>query len=149
MKKERAKDVIMNGMRGRITPQNNPVQETKTTSTSTTSISENALHGDSIFGLESEKQEEAAFALLPEDEKHILKTQLDSPSVKVTFFTLYRYADPWDYVIIAVSAICAIAAGAALPLFAVLSPSPTKQTSRACLQSHLIFIHLTDPKQVV
>ncbi|KAL1969025.1 hypothetical protein VTN77DRAFT_859 [Rasamsonia byssochlamydoides] len=64
--------------------------------------------------------QDAAFAHLPEEEKQILKTQLDSPPVKVTFFSLYRYADTWDWIIIFISAICAIAGGAALPLFTIL-----------------------------
>lgn len=62
---------------------------------------------------------DAAFAHLPEQEKQVLKIQLDSPTVKVSFFGLYRYANAWDWVIIFVSAICAIAGGAALPLFTV------------------------------
>lgn len=63
--------------------------------------------------------QEDAFAHLPEDEKQILKTQLESPTVSVNFFGLYRYADAWDYLILLVSAICAIAGGAAFPFFTV------------------------------
>lgn len=62
---------------------------------------------------------DAAFAHLPEHEREILKKQLNSPDVKVTFFGLYRYASKLDLLIIFVSAICSIAAGAALPLFTV------------------------------
>lgn len=61
------------------------------------------------------------FAHLPEHEKQILKKQLDSPEVKASFATLYRYASKWDIVIMIVAAICSIAAGAALPLFTVCS----------------------------
>ena len=56
---------------------------------------------------------------LSEDQKLILTSQLDSPDVKVSFLALYRYADGWDYLIIAVSILCAVAAGAALPLLSV------------------------------
>ncbi|CAJ2499773.1 Uu.00g026260.m01.CDS01 [Anthostomella pinea] len=63
---------------------------------------------------------EEAFAHLPPEERGILRTQLDQPSVKVSFFSLYRYADFWDLLITATSALCAIAAGAALPLLSIL-----------------------------
>jgi ATP-binding cassette subfamily B (MDR/TAP) protein 1 len=63
--------------------------------------------------------EDSLFAHLPVHEKEILKQQLEAPSVKVSFFILYRYASRTDILIMVVSAICAIAAGAALPLFTV------------------------------
>ncbi|KAJ5610137.1 hypothetical protein N7510_006856 [Penicillium lagena] len=64
--------------------------------------------------------DDAVFAHLPEHEKAILKKQLDAPVVKISFFGLYRYASHMDILILVVSAICAIAAGAALPLFTIL-----------------------------
>lgn len=64
--------------------------------------------------------DEASFAHLTEQEKQILKAQLDSPSVKVSWFGLYRYADLWDISITAISILCAIAAGAAPPLLSIL-----------------------------
>ncbi|KAH8647770.1 P-loop containing nucleoside triphosphate hydrolase protein [Xylariales sp. PMI_506] len=60
------------------------------------------------------------FAKLTDDEKRILQIQLDSPEVKASFLSLYRYADKCDYIITIVSIICAIGAGAALPLLTVL-----------------------------
>lgn len=60
-----------------------------------------------------------ATAFLSEAQKQILSTQLDSFEVKISFLALYRYADGWDCLIIAVSVLCAIAAGAALPLLSV------------------------------
>lgn len=57
---------------------------------------------------------------LPEREARILKEQVLTPDVKVGVATLYRYATRNDLLIIAVSAICAIAAGAALPLMTVI-----------------------------
>lgn len=62
---------------------------------------------------------DAAFAHLPEHEKQILKKQLDAPTVRINFLGLYRYASKMDLLIIFISAICAIAGGAALPLFTV------------------------------
>ncbi|OJJ48822.1 hypothetical protein ASPZODRAFT_139784 [Penicilliopsis zonata CBS 506.65] len=69
---------------------------------------------------ESSGDEDAIYAHLPPSEKEILKKQLDIPSVKVSFSGLYRYASRTDLTIISVSAICSIAAGAALPLFTIL-----------------------------
>ena len=73
----------------------------------------------------------AALENLPDEEKHILKAQLDSPSVTVTYFSLYRYADAWDYLVLLVSALCAIAGGAALPLFMV-SRFPSSRDGLQC-----------------
>lgn len=68
---------------------------------------------------------DALYAHLPEHEKQILKGQLDGPEVKASFVTLFRYASKWDIVIMIVSAICSIAAGAALPLFTVSNQYPS------------------------
>ena len=65
------------------------------------------------------KRGEEAYAHLPENEKEIVKRQLDIPTVTVTFKTLYRYATRNDLLIIAVSCICAIAGGAVMPLMTV------------------------------
>ena len=62
---------------------------------------------------------EDPMAHLPEHERAILKRQLDIPPVKVTYFTLYRYATRNDKIIWAISALCAIAGGAAQPLMTV------------------------------
>ncbi|KAM0262605.1 hypothetical protein ACHAQJ_001650 [Trichoderma viride] len=61
------------------------------------------------------------FAGLERDEKQIIEAQLDSLSISVNYFMLYRYADSLDCLIIAISAICAIAAGAILPLLSRIS----------------------------
>lgn len=62
---------------------------------------------------------DALYAHLPEHEKQILKKQLDADDVDVSFFGLFRYASRADIAIMIVSGICAIIAGAALPLFTV------------------------------
>lgn len=64
--------------------------------------------------------DEALYAHLPEHERDILKRQLDAPLVSISYFGLYRYASRMDLLIIVVSTLCAIAAGAALPLFTIL-----------------------------
>jgi ATP-binding cassette subfamily B (MDR/TAP) protein 1 len=70
---------------------------------------------------EKEQQEEAdAFSHLPEHEATILRRQLETPPVKVTYFRLYRYATTNDKIIIAISAVAAIIAGAVLPLMTVI-----------------------------
>ncbi|KAL5043996.1 hypothetical protein BDW71DRAFT_187008 [Aspergillus fruticulosus] len=63
---------------------------------------------------------DALIAHLPEDERQVLKTQLEEIKANISFFGLWRYATKIDILIIIISAICAIAAGAALPLFTIL-----------------------------
>lgn len=60
------------------------------------------------------------FAHLPPNEAETLRRQVHIPVVKSGWKTLYRYATRNDYLIIAVSAICSIAAGAALPLMTIV-----------------------------
>jgi ATP-binding cassette subfamily B (MDR/TAP) protein 1 len=57
---------------------------------------------------------------LPDHQAEILKLQVLTPEVKAGVAVLYRYASRNDTIIIAVSAVCAIASGAALPLMTVL-----------------------------
>ena len=66
------------------------------------------------------KEGEEAYAHLPEHEKEIVKRQLDIPPVKVTYWTLFRYATRNDMIIIAISSLCAIAGGAVMPLMTVI-----------------------------
>ncbi len=65
------------------------------------------------------KKEDEAYQHLPPHEREIVKRQLDIPTVSVTFRTLYRYATTVDLIVIAVSSVCAIAAGAVMPLMTV------------------------------
>jgi len=67
-------------------------------------------------------EDDDPFKHLPEHEKTILKLQTEVPEVKVNYLTLYRYATKMDIVILMVSAISAIAAGAAMPLMTVSTP---------------------------
>lgn len=76
-----------------------------------------------------DKDDDAAYAHLPPNEREIVKKQLDIPNVSVTYWTLFRYATKLDLAVIFISAICAIAGGAALPLMTVrdngdASPAP-------------------------
>ncbi|TLD10736.1 hypothetical protein PgNI_05483 [Pyricularia grisea] len=63
--------------------------------------------------------EKQAPIILSEGQEWILSRQLESPTCEVSFLALYRYADVWDCLIIGVSVVCAIAAGAASPLLSV------------------------------
>lgn len=67
-----------------------------------------------------EVKDEDLYAHLPAAEAQILRRQVDIPNVKSGWKTLYRYSTTWDIIIIVVSAICSIAAGAALPLMTVI-----------------------------
>lgn len=69
---------------------------------------------------QEEEEQQDPFAHLPEHEAAVLKRQVDIPPVKVTYWMLYRYATKNDYWIILVSAICAIAAGAVMPLMTII-----------------------------
>ena len=77
------------------------------------------------------KEGEEAYAHLPEHEREIVKRQLEIPPVKVTFFTLYRYATRNDIIIIVISAICAIIGGAVMPLMTVSTICTTLQQGSA------------------
>lgn len=65
-------------------------------------------------------KDEDIYAHLPPAEAAILKRQVEIPVVPGGIKTLYRYATTWDLTIMVVSAICSIAAGAALPLMTVI-----------------------------
>lgn len=67
-----------------------------------------------------ERKDDDIYAHLPPDEAAILKRQVDIPVIKAGVKTLYRYSTRNDLLIIFVSSICAIAAGAALPLMTVI-----------------------------
>lgn len=60
------------------------------------------------------------FKHLPPHEAEILKRQIITPELKKGVAVVYRYASRNDLIIIAISSICAIAAGAAIPLMTVL-----------------------------
>ena len=72
-----------------------------------------------IIKVDEVKEGEEAYAHLPPEEREIVKRQLDIPSVTVTYKTLYRYATRNDLIIVSISAFCAIAGGAVMPLMTV------------------------------
>jgi ATP-binding cassette subfamily B (MDR/TAP) protein 1 len=91
------------------------------------------------------KKAEDEYAHLPEHEADILRKQVETPDVKINYFSLYRYATRNDLIIIAISALCSIAGGAAMPLMTVIFGQLTQtftgffqgQTSQAQFNSDL------------
>ncbi|KAG6018886.1 hypothetical protein E4U41_003518, partial [Claviceps citrina] len=63
---------------------------------------------------------EEIFRHLPPHEAAVLKRQTITPEIKQGVGVLYRYASRNDLIIIAVSAVCAVASGAALPLMTII-----------------------------
>lgn len=60
------------------------------------------------------------FSHLPPEHAEILKRQVFTPDLKKGVGVIYRYASRNDLIIIAISTICGIAAGAALPLMTII-----------------------------
>lgn len=59
------------------------------------------------------------YADIPLEEADILKRQVEVPDVKVGFKDLFRYATPYDFIIITLAALNSITLGAAMPLMTV------------------------------
>ncbi|KAK0623131.1 P-loop containing nucleoside triphosphate hydrolase protein [Immersiella caudata] len=75
---------------------------------------------DSKVILPKSPSDDDPYKHLPEREAEILKKQVYTPDVKVGIAMLYRYASRNDRIIMAVSALAAIASGAALPLMTII-----------------------------
>lgn len=73
-----------------------------------------------VFPPNPEDEKRDPFEHLSESEADILKRQVETPDITPGIAILYRYASNTDILIIVVSAICAIAGGAALPLMTVI-----------------------------
>lgn len=63
---------------------------------------------------------DSLYSHLPPHEAAVLKRQVETPEIKQGVAMLYRYASRNDIIILVVSAVCAIASGAALPLMTVI-----------------------------
>jgi hypothetical protein len=70
---------------------------------------------------------------LPPREREVIERQLAVPTVKVTFWSLFRYASKKDLFIIFISGICAIIGGAAQPLMTVGSDDTIAGSSNSKL----------------
>lgn len=65
-------------------------------------------------------KEDDPFGHLPDHEKEIVRRQLEIPEIAVSFKTLLRYATVNDILLMVLSAFCAIAGGAIMPLMTVI-----------------------------
>ena len=57
---------------------------------------------------------------LSEEEREIIKRQIDVPDVPVKYFDLYKYASKVDIMLVVIAHITSIGAGAVLPLMTIL-----------------------------
>ena len=73
-----------------------------------------------VVKVDDGKKDEEAWSHLPPHERDIIRKQLEIPPVPVGFMTLFRFATRNDLIIIAVSVLCSIAAGAVMPLMTVV-----------------------------
>lgn len=92
---------------------------------------------------EKRKETEDPFEHLPQHEADILRKQLDVPPVKVSYFTLYRYATRNDIIILVITSLCSIGAGAALPLMYVNLPMLAYMWDTDFWQRTIVFGRLT------
>jgi ATP-binding cassette, subfamily B (MDR/TAP), member 1 len=95
-------------------------------------------HLDSKVLQALDKKKEVSLDHLPEHERDVIKRQLDTPEVAVSFFKLYRYASRNDWLLVALSAICAILGGAIMPLMTVcfFAPCGVEQSRRSAVVDH-------------
>ncbi|KAJ4299267.1 hypothetical protein N0V90_004511 [Kalmusia sp. IMI 367209] len=66
------------------------------------------------------ESQSSAAAGLTEDEKRIVERQVDAPNETVGYFSLFRYANKKEVVIMLVSFLASVAAGACLPLMTLV-----------------------------
>ena len=98
-------------------PGKNPNEEIKTSSTSSnTSLDEKKV----VAKTSTHNEEGDPFANLSANEAEILKRQVDTSTVKVSYLDLYRYATKRDLVLVGFAYMCSLIAGAALPLFTLV-----------------------------
>ncbi|KAF2503341.1 multidrug resistance protein-like protein 1 [Lophium mytilinum] len=66
------------------------------------------------------RQDNDYFRKLTEVEQQVVQAQVGAPSVKIGYFALYRYATKFEILIMAISALAAMAGGAAFPLMTLV-----------------------------
>lgn len=76
---------------------------------------------------EEEESEEEQYVGLDDTKKDILKRQTRTPDTVVTFMTLFRYADKFDFCLIMLGLVMAAAAGVCLPIFTIIFGSMTNE----------------------
>lgn len=78
---------------------------------------------DEKHELHNEKEAKPPTAGLSDQEKDIIDRQLTAPNLTVGYFSLFRYANGKDKVVMVIALIASIAAGAVMPLMTVSSIS--------------------------
>jgi ATP-binding cassette, subfamily B (MDR/TAP), member 1 len=78
----------------------------------------------------NEDEDVDVYAHLPQHEADILRRQVETKDIKVGYFTLFKFADFSDWVVFAISVLCAVASGASMPLMTVSDGS--RDTKRKC-----------------
>lgn len=66
------------------------------------------------------KYADLSYEGLSQDEIDILKSQVNVPEPKISYFSLFRYATAWDKFLLTIACISSIISGAALPLFTLI-----------------------------
>ena len=74
---------------------------------------------DEKHELHKEKEAKPPTAGLSDQEKDIIDRQLTAPNLTVGYFSLFRYANGKDKVVMVIALIASIAAGAVMPLMTV------------------------------
>jgi len=116
---EKSTDASRTSSHGESTDSNPTTKPTKPTTT-LPSADEKEAAKKLDSHVKVEVGDEDIYAHLPADEAAILKRQVDLPVLKSGWGNLYRYSTTNDIIITVVSAICSIAAGAALPLMTII-----------------------------
>ena len=80
----------------------------------------------------SNASEKMAAAQLDDTEMALIKRQIDLPTDTSGYFALYRFSDSFDILLICISLLAAIAAGAASPLMTVRT-SPPPFNNHGCM----------------
>jgi ATP-binding cassette subfamily B (MDR/TAP) protein 1 len=75
-----------------------------------------------VAGTKDDKSEELEdeLAHLSENEREIIRRQIEVPNLPVTFFKLYRFSTTNDLILIAIGCITSIVGGAILPMMTIL-----------------------------
>jgi ATP-binding cassette subfamily B (MDR/TAP) protein 1 len=74
---------------------------------------------DEKHELHTEKEVKPPTAGLSDQEKDIIERQTNAPNLTVGYFSLFRYANGTDKVVMVIALIASIAAGAVMPLMTV------------------------------
>ncbi|KAI9741838.1 MAG: GTPase-activating protein [Cirrosporium novae-zelandiae] len=77
-------------------------------------------HVVTVHNANGDEEDDQGLSNLPDNERTIVRKQVDVPPVEVKYTTLFRYRTHADIMIMIVSSICAIAGGACLPLMTII-----------------------------